>query len=94
MYEDWGYHAKSIVKSAPPKINRNLEAPYHTWASVKESKEYPPQKNFQLRFPPSRRVLFGKIFPPLENFRPILPPESEDSPPKIGQIFGFFGFPP
>ena len=31
----------------------------------------------------------AKYSPPLENFRPILPPELEDSPPKIGQIFGF-----
>ena len=40
----------------------------HTWASVKESKGYPPQKNFWLRFPPSGGVLFGKIFPPFAKF--------------------------
>ena len=67
----------------------------HTWASLKESKGYPPPEKFSIEIPPLQEgYSLAKYSPPLENFRPILPPESEDSPPKIGQIFGFFGFPP
>ena len=61
----------------------------HTWASVKESKGYSHPEKFSIEIPPFKKGTLWQNIPPLENFRPILPPESEDSPPKIGQIFGF-----
>ena len=64
--------------------------PVHTRASVKESKGYPPPEKFLIEIPPLQEgYSLAKYSPPLENFRQILPPESEDSPPKIGQILGF-----
>ena len=42
----------------------NLDNMYHTRASVKESKGYPPRKILDRGSSPSGRGLFGKIFPP------------------------------
>ena len=40
----------------------------HTWASLKESKGYPPRKILDRGSSPSGRGLFGKIFPPFGKF--------------------------
>ena len=75
---------------------------YHTQASVKESKGYPPRKILDRGSSPSGRGLFGKIFPP---FKKNLSQKSKESPPwpenfgKFWKIFEILvkeskGYPP
>ena len=55
--------------------------------------DIPPPEKFWFEIPPLREgYSLAKYSPPLDNFRPILPPELEDSSPKIGKTFYFFKF--
>ena len=75
-----------------------LEWQYHTWASLRESKGYPPRKILDPGSSPSGRGLFGKIFSP---FRKIWA-KNPKSPPlawKFWKIFEILvkeskGYPP
>ena len=60
--------AKILISKGAGSELEGLNNTTHTWASVKESKGYPPQKNFRFRIPPSGRGLFGKIFLPFGKF--------------------------
>ena len=53
----------------------------HARASVKESKGYPPQKNFRLRFPPFKKGTLWQNIPPLWKILGQSSPQNKRIPP-------------